>query len=285
MRIMVTGATGFLGRHVINSLLREKVEIVSVASSGGISLDGTGFCQCYCDLTCRNSVKSLMEIVRPEAVIHLAACSNIRDAEKDKIAAFLLNVRGTEWIAKNAPKDCRIVFASSVMVYGKEFEKGGVTIKSNPSPISAYGQTKLWAEKTLDKPQHVIARLCGMVGPGMSRGIVPDIVQKLRQDEPTLRLIGDAPGSSRPFVAVERVADALVHFSIYGHTQKVVNLCPGDSLTAQEVASLIMQKTGIHKPIQWLGEGAGWKGDVPSVQVDDPFFEGTSSEAVLEAVC
>jgi UDP-glucose 4-epimerase len=104
-----------------------------------------------------------------------------------------------------------------------------------------------------------ILRVCATVGPGLTHGIIKDFIRKIKEND-TLEILGGAPGSMKPFLHVSDLVNA-VKFSIDKQPNDTFNVCSEDTITCATVAKAVMEGVEQEKPIQFLGEGANWKGD------------------------
>lgn len=159
-RVLITGATGFVGTALI-SRLRNDSHFRVRASSRRISpaVDGVEFvvvqdCASHAVRPALNGV---------DTVIHLAARVHVmREASTDPLAQFrLVNTAGTDVLATQAARAGvrRFVYLSSIKVNGeKTFPGRPFTERDKPAPIDAYGISKFEAELALQK----IARETGM---------------------------------------------------------------------------------------------------------------------------
>ncbi len=153
MRVVVTGATGFLGA-VVSELLRERGhEVVCV----GLSRAGRGTRKL--DITNASACAAMMEETRPRATVHLAAIANPDLCERDRQRARRINIDGTSNLVHTAPKGIHFVLASTDYVFDGE---GPPYDEESPkSPINVYGRTKSEAEEVVEAEtdDHLILRL------------------------------------------------------------------------------------------------------------------------------
>jgi GDP-4-dehydro-6-deoxy-D-mannose reductase len=162
-RILVTGASGFVGGHLLPALRHAFPEAELVASSF--------------DITDRAAVAATVRATAPDACIHLAAIASVPAAREDPERAWQVNLHGTLNLAQamraNAPA-CLILFASSADAYGASFRSGNALDESAPlAPLNLYGATKAAADLALgalatEGLRVVRLRFFNQTGPGQS---------------------------------------------------------------------------------------------------------------------
>jgi GDP-4-dehydro-6-deoxy-D-mannose reductase len=153
-RVLVTGASGFVGRHLRQSL-------------------GDSFIPFEADVLDASAVRAAVKGARPYAVVHLAAESSVAASWGDASAAWTVNVVGTvnllEAVQSEQPK-ARILFTSTGEVYGRA--ETLPTPESAPvEPLSPYAATKAAAEIACGQVARrgvnvVVARAFNHEGPG-----------------------------------------------------------------------------------------------------------------------
>jgi GDP-4-dehydro-6-deoxy-D-mannose reductase len=135
-RILITGAAGFVGRHL-------KARLAAVYP------DATLFTPTV-DVRDAEAVADAVRQAAPEACIHLAAVSSIRAAQEDEDQAWEVNLNGTLRVARailrHAP-DCQMLFTSTADAYGSSFRGGAPVDEATPlAPMSVYSATKAAAD-------------------------------------------------------------------------------------------------------------------------------------------
>lgn len=161
MRILVTGANGFVGKHLV-PYLREHAEVLSTDHSGDVDE--------MIELTEPEPFEKLVRIFKPEFVIHLAAQWGRVFGEDDPENSIRQNAIVTTHVAR-ATGDARLVYASTSEIYGHHVAT--VTEDYVGFPTTIYGMTKLWGEQVckLYHPENLtIARLSMPYGPGSPPG-------------------------------------------------------------------------------------------------------------------
>ncbi|MBN9009349.1 MAG: NAD-dependent epimerase/dehydratase family protein [Rhizobiales bacterium] len=150
--VLITGAGGFVGRHLAAALAGRQARVISTGFPDGGDDDEP------MDVTSAASVRATLDRVRPAAIVHLAGITAKATADRDPDRAWDVNVNGTvnvaEAILDLVPK-CRLIFVSSSEVYGRSFASGLPLAETAPlSPMTTYARTKAAAEER-------ITTLCG----------------------------------------------------------------------------------------------------------------------------
>ncbi len=176
MKILVTGADGFVGQYMCGALLARGHEVVPLvrtaradlpvrhAKNPGVSVD-SGTAPIAIDLPNDDDMIRVVDQSCPDAVVHLAALSTIPDSDQLPQIAQNVNVGGTRSVVNALVETqipARLLFASSCIVYGPTpVEEQPVTESTTPRPNNVYGETKLQAE------EQVRAALDGLVAPAI----------------------------------------------------------------------------------------------------------------------
>lgn len=168
MRLLVTGAGGFVGEHV-----RQAIEAGEFGPYEWYPAP-EGF-----DVRRRSEVDALIERIRPEAVLHLAAQSFVPQSFKDPVGTFEVNVLGTLHLLQALTQSDfhgRFLYVSSGDVYGLVPDEWlPVDERRWPEPRNPYASSKVAAE-TLVLQWHrargldaLVARPFNHIGPGQRR--------------------------------------------------------------------------------------------------------------------
>jgi nucleoside-diphosphate-sugar epimerase len=176
VRVLVTGASGFLGGVVCDELLQRDHEVHALVRREGSQPPGTA--ALAGDLTDAGSLRSAVESVAPECVVHLAA--EIA-SQRDPAKVERVNVDGTRSLiaACEAAGVGRIVFSSTVVTGDA---KGAVLDEETELPVeTAYGRSKQEGERLLREStlEEVIIRPSHVYGPG--GWFVEEFVDRIRQ--------------------------------------------------------------------------------------------------------
>ena len=264
--VLVTGAFGNVGRHVLRALLADGRRVVATdprcratERAAGEFVDRVEVR--WADLTVADSVRRIVEEVGPRTVLHLAAVIPPSTYTAPEVARAV-NVGATahlvEAIGDLAPR-CRLVLASSVAVYGSRNPwtvDGPVTAATPPAPREQYGAHKVEAERLLEesKLDWAVLRIGVVVFPDMS----------LAMDEPSMRLEALLPADGRLHAVdgrdVGRAFAAAVDAPCSGRTLLVA----GDDstrMTQRELAASVTAAVGL-------------RGALPEGRPGDPADDG-----------
>ena len=259
-RILITGSTGFIGRHLLDYLYSDKVHLYG----------NTKITTLKSRLSDIIGMKKEIDEFQPNVVVHLAAIPIIKPNSEHPDEIIQTNINGTFNLINILPQDCKVVFASTITVYGDKPHYLGKSYEDTTlSPTSVYAATKIACENLINiysqqgKINGYSLRLCATVGKYSTHGIVHDFVRKLRSDSEFLEVLGDYPGSKKPFLYQTDVCDAIVKSINHDKEtqEKTFNICSWSNLNVHEIARAVMDGINIHKEVKWLGSAANWKGD------------------------
>jgi UDP-glucose 4-epimerase len=287
MRIVVTGAAGFIASNLIPRLLDAGHEVLGIDDfflgkrAYVARLSGrAAFRFVEQDLLDREAVHKLFEGFRPARVWHLAANSDI--SYGTKYTDF--DLKGGTLVTYNVLEAMRlcgtheIVFSSSGAIYGEP------TVHPTPEdygplfPISLYAASKLACEGLITAYAHNyemkswIYRFGNIVGPYPTHGVIHDFVLRLNEDPSKLRILGDG-SQAKPYVHVDDCLDGM-ELGIErapGGEVSCFNLAVADQTTVLEIADGVMRAMGLDParvPREMTGGNRGWRGDVPFVNLD-----------------
>ena len=162
-KILLTGASGFVGQ-CISPRLAEQFELVKAPPYDEVSGEGL-------DLSDKSATEELIEDVRPNVVVHLAAIKNVGRCEREPDFAWAANVQTTRnLLAANSTSGPHMVFLSSDYVF--DGKKGGYTELDRPQPATVYGQTKKEAELLVLAAGGTVVRSGGLYGPATRPGVL-----------------------------------------------------------------------------------------------------------------
>jgi len=247
-KVYVSGASGRLGRSVLK-MLPEAIPLVR-RPYGLPKEKMTDFSQ--------SDLKEMLKDAK--AILHLAGSMSF-DSRK---VLWQANYELTKTIVDCAPPDCRIVFASSISVYGKRLAKIPADELTDCRPDTDYSKSKYASEQLVrSHPEHVILRIGTLYGPQYGDYLM--VLKKI--EEGKMLVIGD--GKNRiPFTHVDDVAKAIVKSVDSGHG---TYLACGDAETQSGIYAIAAEELGVNPPSKsmpypiaywyaWLRNRLGKKG-------------------------
>ncbi len=234
MKVLVTGATGFIGGHLIPRLLAEGNEVIAIVR-GDHSGVADGATIVRADLS-----QPLMQEDLPgaDAVVHLAQ-ANVPWPEAAR-ELYDVNTRSTLDLLDHASRaGSRVfVYASSGSIYGT-----GPSAWREDDPERAddfYARTKQHAEQLVqayaDRLSAVVLRLFAPYGPGQSGRLVPALIQRVRDGRPVTLNEGGRPRLTPTYV--DDVVDAMIA-SLGVEDHVVANVAGDEPVSIRELAELI----------------------------------------------
>ncbi|MFO0910548.1 MAG: SDR family oxidoreductase [Isosphaeraceae bacterium] len=170
MRVVLTGASGQLGRYVAERLARTEWSVARWWGRRAEQPAGDGMQTV--DLQDHRAVVSALEAFDPAAVIHLGAISAVEEARRDPERARAVNVEATRTVAQwCSARGRKLVFTSTDLVFDGRLPRR-YREDDPPSPETTYGRTKVDAEAAaLAAPGGIVARLSLLYGPAKPGGV------------------------------------------------------------------------------------------------------------------
>ncbi len=184
MKVLVTGASGFLGQAIVEEFLSNGVEVVGVSKTSG---------HFQADITVEKSLDKLSKLENIDTVIHSAGLAH-QFGKTPREKFFEVNVKGTENVLKLAEtlQINHFILISSVAVYGdsSKFQTPDSKFQeeSNCNPIGAYAESKYQSEivaKQFCKDKNIrltILRPATIIGEG-DKGNVSRLITTIKNNQ------------------------------------------------------------------------------------------------------
>lgn len=261
MKVVVTGASGHVGRYAVDALLRAGHEVVAVSRAGQAPPEPFGkpprqarASALALDLALESSVAPLAaQLVGAGALVHLAAWHPEQTASTGRAERHRLlevNVHGT-LRALDAARQSRVpvvVYASSFEVYG-DAEGDFITESARLEPITDYGATKLAGEDHLlafayeEKARVVALRMPAIYGPGeKTPRALPNFLKAVARGERPA-IAGDG-GDLRDQLHVADAALA-IELALTRPAHGIFNVADGERHSIEELARLALEVGGL----------------------------------------
>ncbi len=270
---VVTGGAGYIGGHLVDSLVEAGNTISIDNMSSGKYANGRASV-IKCDLRDEKEVSAL-DIPEGSLIFHLAANPDVRESMKRIVEHYGNDVTSTLNVLELARKKDseKVIFASTSAVYGDA--KTPTPEDSKIDPISNYGLFKSIGEEMVSFYSRTygiktcILRFANVVGGRASHGIVPDFVKKLEKDESELEILGDGR-QRKSYVYIGDVVRALLLAIRIEEGNAVLNVGNTDTVSVEDIAQIIEGNMGIKPKHHYINryKGRGWPGDVKEMLLD-----------------
>lgn len=178
MRVLITGVTGFVGRHLARCCGEAGAEVAGTARRGADPSPEAVSEYVMADLTSAREAAAAVGSVRPDRVFHLAAAASVARSWQDPTAIMTTNVSSTanvlEAVREHAP-GCRVLLAGSGEQYGPaKPSELPVTEETHLRPRNPYATSKVMVEtlaafyRDVHGTDIVLTRAFNHVGPGQA---------------------------------------------------------------------------------------------------------------------
>lgn len=286
-RVVITGAAGFTGRHAVAYFREAGAEVTAVVrhpvADSAVLPDGVR--QQVCDLSDREAVRSMIEEVQPDEVLHLAGKNSVPESWRDPLLYMETNVMATLYLldALRSRPARRILVAGSRLKFRPGFSAG---------PPHPYSLSKTLEELvslawgTLFKQPVLLAEPCNLIGPGPSTGFCSLLAQHIVRTEAAAGASGALPPfklssryALRDFLDVRDAVRAYDSILRTGETGRVYRIDSGTQWGLGEIAEQLLVHAAVPVEIDWGPESAAQQtAAVPGTQpASSATNEGLSS--------
>ena len=162
-KLLLFGGGGFVGGNIARLAMQNGWHVTIADSFYRPGLDGAEWLDV--NITDRDAVAAVINEVRPDAAVNVAAVADIDKAERDRETARLVNVEGARYAAEScAAVGSRYIYFSSDAVF--DGEGAGYREEDAKAPVNYYGVTKSEAEDAIFKayPGAVVIRISLVIG-------------------------------------------------------------------------------------------------------------------------
>lgn len=262
MKVLVTGAGGFIGSHLVELLTNLNYNVVAFdrynpnSDRGWLNgFNANDYEYIFGDIRDYDSVQKAVQGC--DAVMHLAALIGIPYSYKSPLAYIRTNIEGTYNVLEASKQHSlnHVLITSTSETYGSAqyvpMDEDHPLVGQSPYSASKIGadQLGLSYHKSFGLPVTIV-RPFNTYGPRQSmRAVIPTIINQCLNEEPTIKL-----GSLTPTRDLTYVSDTCEGFSKLLECEnavgEVVNIGTGKDVSIHSLAKLIMEKMGVSKTIE-----------------------------------
>lgn len=264
MRVLVTGATGFAGSHLVEALCAQGDDVYALVRQSNGS-QRPSFTPIIGDLTSESSLKTAVAQAQPDVIYHLAGQADVGLSWKKAAQTLTINTIGTinllDAVVTNklSPK---IIAVTSGDIYGQqEPEAMPLTEASQPQAYHPYGVSKIATGQLLQiyhkryQLDVIEARPFNHIGPNQNLGfVVPDFASqiaaiKLGQQARQLR-VGNLK-AKRDFTDVRDMVRAYIALAQHGRAGEVYLICSGQPVSIHYILNTLAELGGVDLEIEY----------------------------------
>lgn len=254
-KILITGAAGFLGYHLVK-LLRDRFEIGIVYHQKNVPDSSSRIYNI--DVLDYGSITPVIDEFEPDLVINCAAAADVDWCQENPDRAFRLNETGALNMARACMQSgCRLIHISTDMVF--DGGKGDYTESDPPDPGTVYGQSKVAGEEAVlnESSDFLIFRVATLYGPSspFKKGYVCGTVEKLNRGEKVMFFTDQI----RTPLYTGDVAQAIELSVSRGAPGGIYHLCGDEKVSRMEFGTKMQKEYGFDGKLM-----------VPAVMADLP---------------
>jgi UDP-glucose 4-epimerase len=277
---VVTGGAGFIGSHLVDTLVAQGNEVLVIDS---LCAGHREMIERHIDShKVRFMQKDLLGDGWQEALqgadrlFHLAADPDVRQSAVNPDPTLQNNIMATYRVLEAMRRHDvpEIVFTSTSTVYGDAKVIPTPETYTPLEPISVYGATKLACEALISSYCHSfgmrswIFRFANIIGARSGHGVINDFIHKLEENPAELEILGDGK-QTKSYLEVHECVAAML-FAV-GHSRDIVNtfnIGSEDWIDVKSIAEIVVEEMHLpHVKFRFTGGERGWIGDVPKMQL------------------
>ncbi len=223
MKVLVTGVAGQLGHDVVNELSKRGVDVVGsdVFFEDQVALKAGWNKYVQLDITDKEAVDRVIEELKPEAIIHCAAWTNVDGAEdpNNKPLVKKINVDGTDNLVKVSKKiGAKFMYISTDYVFNGEGTEPWKQDDKDYAPLNYYGKTKLEGELSVSSQldKYFIVRIAWVFGFN-GKNFIKTMLSLADKGYKELRVVDDQIGTPTYTYDLARLLVDMIQTDKYGY--------------------------------------------------------------------
>jgi GDP-4-dehydro-6-deoxy-D-mannose reductase len=240
--VLITGASGFVGGYLRKELVDSGYKVIGTDLNSNNS-------EYIMDVTDVNTVKKVIDEVKPDYIIHLAGFASVKESFNRPELCKKINVDGTKNlmdVLAHSRLKCKVLIISSADTY-KDNEDSKLTEDSPQEAKSPYGESRLAQEKLVQRYKNVdwvISRSFTHIGPGQLKGFVSsDFASQIAEINNSENLNELGVGNLNGIRDFTDVRDTVVAYKLLlekGKSHNIYNICSGKELQIKELLNILL---------------------------------------------
>lgn len=242
-QILITGASGFTGRHAIQHFLDKSYTVHAVVRNTKLEMVQENLHIHFLDLSDKAAVHELLENTKPDYILHLAGENSVPESWKTPLKSWQANVDSTLHLVEAVRAlelSARVVIAGSVL----QDELSKIESPTHPYSLTKTMQTTVGlAWHNLFQVDVMIAKPSNIIGPGVSNGVCTLFAKQLRQLQASGKTdfqIGNA-AVTRDFIDARDLVTAYETLFLEGTAGETYEITSGRWVSLGEILSLFRQ--------------------------------------------
>lgn len=250
--VIVTGAAGFAGSHLLDRLPRHG-RIIGWHRPGGrvpTNTDDVVEWQAV-DVTDRAAVRRAVSERRPARIFHLAGAASVETSWTNAVPHLHINVMGTDAVldaVRQTHPSCRVLVVTSAQVYGPDacaLGEDAPLVPQSPYGFTKLAQDRLALASAADGLDVVVARPFNHIGPRQEAGFaIASFARQIARIEaglaPPVLAVGNLD-TRRDITDVRDVVDAYVRIMEDGRAGRAYNVCSGNAWRIRDLLDTLLQ--------------------------------------------
>ncbi|MGA2105996.1 MAG: NAD-dependent epimerase/dehydratase family protein [Methanoregula sp.] len=276
---VVTGGAGFIGSHLVDTLVAQGNEVLVIDSLSAGRRETIA--RHIDDYKVRFIQSDLLgdgwqeHIEGADRVFHLAADPDVRQSAINPDPTMQNNIMATYRVLEAMRRHAipELVFTSTSTVYGDAKVIPTPEDYAPMLPISVYGASKLACEALISSYCYSfdmktwIFRFANIVGERSGHGVITDFIRKLKENPAELEILGNGK-QVKSYLEVHECVAAMLFALRSRDTVNIYNIGSEDWIDVRSIAEIVAEE--MHLPnvkFRFTGGERGWVGDVPRMQL------------------
>lgn len=261
--ILVTGSSGFIGRHLVEALKNNNFPVYTFDKTEGYDV-------------CRKKSFSNFLNKGIKVVFHLAGQTYVPDSWTKTDIFYKNNILGTQNVLEFCRHTGAKLIYSSAYVYGLP-KYLPIDEKHPVLPNNPYAHSKWLGEELCRfcareyQNRILIIRPFNIYGPGQKeRFLIPFLFKQIREKS-SIKVKDDAP--KRDYLYISDLIEAYLGFIDYEGKEQVFNVGYGVSFSVREIIEMMIETAG--RPIKWSSQGQKRPYEIPDTMADNRLLRTT----------